>query len=427
MKEFLEVFKYTFKENVRKKSFIISTVLILVIVVAAMVIPAIISKSQTGDGDNKKEQQIQTDTKKIKTVYLVDQTGTFGNSVNDIQKQIPDYKFEKVPVDSENNLKEEIKGKGESYMIVVSQKDTLPSIEYFTKEYGNGPDPDTISKVFKKAYVTTMLKGENVSEDVITKTLADLNVNVNELGNSKVGGLIASIFIVIILFFAIYFYGYGVSMSVASEKTSRVMELLITSVKPSRIIIGKTAGMGVLGLIQLALIIGVGAVTYSAVFPSEFTIAGMKMDLSGFTPFTSAMVMVYFVLGYTLYALMYAVVGATVSKAEDVNSAMMPMSFIAMIAFYFSYGTFAVPNSTAAKVASLIPFTAPFSVPSRLVTSDMPFWQIGASLGILLVTIILVGMISVKLYSYAVLHYGDRLKIGKLLQISKENKNVAGK
>ncbi|EPR12183.1 ABC transporter permease [Ruminiclostridium papyrosolvens] len=426
MKEFLEVFKYTFRENARKKSFIISTVLILVIVIAAMVIPAAISKSKTGVNDNLNEQT-QTDSSNIKTVYVVDKTGIFEQGINELQQQMSGFKLEKVTADKEEGLKAQIKDKGESYMIVVSLKDNIPNGEYFTKQYGSGPDPDMISKVFKNIYVTTMLKGENVSEDVITKTLADLNVNVNELGNSKVGGYISSIFIVIILFFAIYFYGYGVSMSVASEKTSRVMELLITSVKPSRIIIGKTAGMGALGLIQLALIIGVGALTYNTVFPSDFTIGGMKLDLSGFTPFTSAMVIIYFILGYTLYALMYAVVGATVSKAEDVNSAMMPMSFIALIAFYFSYGTFAVPNSTAAKVASLIPFTSPFSVPSRLVTTDVPLWQIGLSLGILLITIVFVGMISVKLYSYAVLHYGDRLKIGKLLQFSKENKTVNSK
>ncbi len=426
MKEFLEVFKYTFKENVRKKSFVISTVLILVIVVAAMVIPAAISKSKTGDNNNA-AVQTQKDSSNMKTVYLVDKTGIFEQGINELQQQLPGFKLEKQNADKEEDLKAQIKDKGESYMIVVSLKDNIPSVDYFTKQYGDGPDSGVISKAFKSVYVTTILKGENISQDIITRTLSDVNINTRELGSSKVGGLIASIFIVIILFFAIYFYGYGVSMSVASEKTSRVMELLITSVKPSRIIIGKTAGMGVLGLIQLALIIGVGALTYTTVFPSDFTIDGMKLDFSGFTPFTIAMMIIYFILGYTLYALMYAVVGATVSKAEDVNSAMMPMSFVALIAFYFSYGTFAVPNSTAAKVASIIPFTSPFSVPSRLVSTDVPLWQIGISLGVLLISIAFVGMISVKLYSFAVLHYGDRLKIGKLLKVSKENKAVVGR
>jgi ABC-2 type transport system permease protein len=134
------------------------------------------------------------------------------------------------------------------------------------------------------------------------------------------------------------------------------------------------------------------------------------------------MIIVYFILGYTLYALMYAVVGATVSKAEDVNTSIMPMTFVSMISFYFSYGTFAVPNSVAARVASLVPFTSPFSIPSRLISTDVPLWEIATSLLLLITTIALVGTISIKLYSFAVLHYGDRLKIGKLFKISKENK-----
>ncbi|MDF2989233.1 MAG: ABC-type Na+ efflux pump permease component-like protein, partial [Eubacterium sp.] len=123
-----------------------------------------------------------------------------------------------------------------------------------------------------------------------------------------------------------------------------------------------------------------------------------------------------------LYALMNAVVGATVSKAEDIQSAMMPMSFIAIIAFYFSYGTFAIPDSAMARAASLIPFTSPFSVPSRLIATEVPAWEIAVSLLILIGTIVLIGTISIKLYSFAVLHYGDRLKISKLFEMSKSEK-----
>jgi ABC-2 type transport system permease protein len=426
MKEFLEVFKYTFRENVKKKSFIISTVVILIIVIAALTIPAAISAGKSG-GDGKDGGKTKPDVSQSSTVYMVDKTGLFADTLGDVENQLPGYKFSIQTQDKIDELKKEIKENGKSYLLVASMVNDTPSFEYFTKQYGKGPDPDTLSKVFKNVYATDLLKKANVPDDTIIKTLTDVSVNVSELGKSKIGGYISSIFIVIILFFAIYFYGYGVSMSVASEKTSRVMELLVTAVKPSRIIIGKTAGMGILGLIQLALIISVGAITYNSVFPDNFKLDGMSLDFSGFTPFSMTLTIVYFILGYALYAFMYAVVGATVSKAEDVNSAMMPMSFVTLIAFYFSYGTFAIPDSTAANVASLIPFTSPFSVPSRLVSSEVPIWEISLSLAILLISIVLVGMVSIKLYSFAVLHYGDRLKLGKLFKMSKENKAVIGK
>lgn len=421
MREFLEVFKYTFKDSIKKKTFIISTIIILVIIIAAMLIPAIVSNVQSSNkgGDNKSSGNAASAERSI--VYLVDKSGYFENSINQIQAQFPQYQIKIETESNVNSIKDDIKENGKSFLIVATLVNDIPSIEYYTNQYGEGPSPDAMSKGFKNIFTSSILKQANVSDAIILKTLSDVKINLNELGKSKWGGYFASIFIVMILFFAIYFYGYGVSMSVASEKTSRVMELLVTSVKPSRIILGKTAGMGVLGLIQLALIIFVGAVTYKLVFPTDFMIGGMTLDLASFTPFAIVMIIVYFILGYTLYALMYAVVGATVSKAEDVNSAMMPMSFVSIIAFYFSYGTFAVPDSVVARVASLIPLTSPFSVPSRMISTNVPLWEIAASLLILIATIVLVGMISIKLYSFAVLHYGDRLKISTLFKISKEN------
>jgi len=224
-----------------------------------------------------------------------------------------------------------------------------------------------------------------------------------------------------LLFFAIYFYGYGVAMSVASEKTSRVMELLVTSTKPSKIILGKSAAMGILGLIQLFMVVLTGTLTYKLTFPDNFTIAGQMLDFSSFTPFGLIMIVVYFILGYSLYAMMNAVAGATVSKAEDVNSSIMPISMISMVAFYMGYFSLAVPKGTVAIVASIIPFSSPFSMPCRILATEVPAWQIAASIISLIITIVLIAWISIKIYSSAVLHYGKRLKIKDLVKMSNSN------
>lgn len=427
MRDFLEVFKHTFSENIRKKSFIVSTVVILIIIVGAMVVPAIITNSRNNDAavSTSGSNPQNVDQKPKAVLYILDESKLYDNKLEALQQQFPQYQVKPLEEGAAEKVKEAIRKEGKDYLIVVREDNNILKLDYFTQQYMEGPNPDTINKVFKNINAEKLLKAANVPQDTIEKALGELTVNVNALGKSKLGGYISSIVIVMILFFAVYFYGYGVSMSVASEKTSRVMEILVTSVKPSRIILGKTAGMGLLGLLQLAILIGVGAVTYKLVFPDKFTIEGMPIEFSGFTPMAVVLIIVYFVLGYTLYALMNAVVGATVSKAEDVQSAMMPMSFLAIIAFYFSYGTFAIPDSTIARVASLIPFCSPFSVPSRLMSTDVPLWEIGLSLVILIGTILLIGTLSIKLYSYAVLHYGDRLKISKLFEMSKAEKTGA--
>jgi len=235
--------------------------------------------------------------------------------------------------------------------------------------------------------------------------------------NSYISGIVISM----LLFFSIYYYGYGVAMSVASEKTSRVMELLVTSTKPSKIILGKSAAMGLLGLIQLFMVVLTGTLTYKLTFPENFAIAGQVLDFSSFTPFSLSMIFIYFILGYSLYAMMNAVAGATVSKAEDVNSALMPISMISMLGFYLGYFSLAVPNSTIAIVSSIIPFSTPFSMPSRILATDVPIWQIAASIFSLVITIVFIAWSSIKIYSSAILHYGKRLKFKDLVKMSNRN------
>ncbi len=118
--------------------------------------------------------------------------------------------------------------------------------------------------------------------------------------------------------------------------------------------------------------------------------------------------------------MMDAVAGATVSKSEDVQQAIMPISLIAVLSFYYAfYSTLYSPDSTAAAVASIIPFTSPFAMLPRALSSTVPAWQIAASLLLLAATTVLMGVFSIKLYSSAVLHYGKRLKISELVRMSR--------
>lgn len=420
MKEFLEVFKYTFNENIKKKAFIISTIVILIIVLAAIIIPSLIMNSGKDQGAQGQGAQGENSGEK-EVLYFIDNSGYYKDSIAGIEQSLKEYSIKIESADNIEKLKNDIKENGNSSLLIINDKDGLPVFDYFVKQYGDGPDPSTLTDILKKQFTKDLLTKENVSDSVSSKVLTDFGINTNELGKNKWGGYFASIVIVIALFFAIYFYGYSVSMSVASEKTSRVMEVLVTSVKPSRIILGKVAGTGCLGLLQLTLILATGIGAFKVFFPSNLSLGGMSIDFSSFSPLVIVLMIVYFVLGYFLYAMMYAVVGATVSKAEDVNSAMMPLSLVSIIAFYFAYGTFAIPDSVPAKAASLIPFTASFSMPARLVSTDIAAWEIIASIGILAITLVIVSMVSIKLYSLAILHYGNRLKLSKLFKLSKSN------
>lgn len=209
------------------------------------------------------------------------------------------------------------------------------------------------------------------------------------LGKMDMTGYVLGIVLTMIVFFAVYYYGYGVAMSVAAEKTSRVMETLIVSAKPSRILLGKCLGMGVLGLFQMGLFLLVGGAGFALLVPEDFTIMGMPLALSSFTVPSALLVLVYFLLGYALYAMLNSVCGATVSRAEDLNSAMMPTVLISVISFYAAFMVMFLPDEGLKRIVTYIPFTSPFVMPFRLLNDTVPAADIAISVGLLLVAIVL--------------------------------------
>ena len=417
MKEFLTVLGYTFKENSRKKTFIISTAITLVLTVLIISMPAIIKSF-----DDPKKNETQNNIEEPKgTVFVVDSKNILKGNLDKLDKSFLEYEFESETSDNIDLIKNKIKEDEKNALLIFDEKDGVPTFDYLVKQSGNGLNPSEVSSLIKSIFVTDLLTTANVSDTVSQKVQSDISYNVSELGKGKMNSYISGIVISMLLFFSIYYYGYGVAMSVASEKTSRVMELLVTSTKPSKIILGKSAAMGLLGLIQLFMVVLTGTLTYKLTFPENFAIAGQVLDFSSFTPFSLSMIFIYFILGYSLYAMMNAVAGATVSKAEDVNSALMPISMISMLGFYLGYFSLAVPNSTIAIVSSIIPFSTPFSMPSRILATDVPIWQIAASIFSLVITIVFIAWSSIKIYSSAILHYGKRLKFKDLVKMSNRN------
>lgn len=416
MREFLAVLTYTFKENMRKKAFIISTIIIIVLSVGLVSAPGIVNavKSHKGSGGGSSKNASSAGKKSI--VYMIDAKNFFIENRNEISQAFPGYAFVWKTSGEEAGLKQEVTRDDSKALVIIQSNQGVPSILCYSKSYGKGLSPDEISNVLQDSFVRNVLKSAKVDKKTAALIQQKVLFHYQELGKGFVKSYFSGIFLCMILFFAIYFFGYGVSMSVASEKTSRVMEILVTSTKPMKIVLGKSVGMGLLGLCQLtALMLSVG-VTYKLTFPKDFTLGGQRLDFSGFTPFMLFMVVVYFILGYFLYAMMNAVAGATVSKAEDVNSAIMPISMISMVSFYFAYFTLMSPTGTIAVAASLVPFSAPFSIPCRMIATDVPAWQLAASLVILVLSIVFVAWLSIRIYSSAVLHYGKRLKWKDLIK-----------
>lgn len=406
MKQIWTVFRFTFVEAARKKTFIIVTGIVLLVIFLACMLPSLSGQIASAfSSDNSK------------TCYLLIESDRIPGTKATLQAIYPDVEF----LDGDRSLagqyKDEIKVDGDKAMIEIVETDGKPNIRVTTKDFMSFLDAAKVADNLSPIYIREEMREQGVAEEWIDFSQTTIPYEISIAGSMDLSGYIVGIALLMIMFFAIYYYGYGVSMSIANEKASRVMETLIVSAKPSHILIGKCLGMGALGLAQLSSFLLAAAVGYQLFIPKDFLLMGMPLSLSAFTLSSGLLVLIYFILGYSLYAVMNAVCGALVDKIEDLNSAMMPVMFISMISFYVGYFTAIFdPGGIVSKIAIYVPFTSPFVVPFKLLNSDIAATDIAISVVILVAAVIVVAWVSARLYTASVLRYGKKLKIGELFK-----------
>ena len=303
-------------------------------------------------------------------------------------------------------------------IIKITSSDEVPTAEILIKDFMHAPNTTSIIDQLNNAWRAGKLSEVGADEAILEIIHTSVPVYEKALGSMDLTGYTFGIVASMLMFFAVYFYGISVANSVAMEKTSRVMETLVVSAKPSSILLGKCAAMGTAGLVQMAGIILYGVIAYNLLVPDGTMIFGMQLSFSGVTPVNLIVIILYFLLGYALYALLYAVCGATVSRIEDISPALMPVSMISMISFYIGYFTSIMGNSSGAIewVARYVPFCAPFGMPFRLLNGSVTVGQCAISLLVMLIAIALVSGLSIRLYKASIMHYGNRLKIKDLFK-----------
>lgn len=407
------VFRFTFLEGVRKKAFIVSTVIICVLLLAMCFVLRLLA-SDGGSTGEQIGQSVEPDS----ACYVVERGEKVPGLIEALSAARPDIRFTLGEEGQLDAYQSQIEEDGGVYALVVEgAAGQLPSLTFYTQSFMSSMPVDDISQTVKNAYVAARFAAQGVPDSLTELTTAQLPVTTQTVGSLNPTGYVLGILVTVLMFFAIYMYGYWVAMSVASEKTSRVMETLVVSCKPSRILIGKCLGMGVLGLFQLAIFLIVAGVGLQFIMPGGLNLGGMPLSLESLNVGNALLLVVYFVLGYALYALLNSVCGATVSRAEDIQAALTPVMMITMIAFFVAYYGAILPGGGGlTTVATYVPFTSPFVIPYRLLNEAVPVGELVGSIAILLIAIVAVAALSIRLYTVSVLHYGQRLKLGQLFR-----------
>lgn len=416
MKQIFTVFAFTLKDAIRKKAFIISTAIILILIIGGS---AVLSVFMGGSDESDSEAGDSVSSKNI--CYYLDEHNILPGASQALSVL---YDVREIAPEEKEDVVAQIKEDKNISLLEVSAKNSQPLVTVYSRDFmsGAGANLTAVSQIINEIHSMNYLVNAGVDSELVILSRQPVQYETVFEGEMNASAYVIGIVFTLLMFFAFYYYGYGVAMSVATEKTSRVMETLIVSAKPSRILLGKCFGMGVLGIIQFALIVLTGAACIKFIIPSELLSQNAEFSLSVLNGETVAVMFVYFVLGYSLFAVMNAVSGALVSKIEDLNSAMMPVMLLIMVGFYLGYfiNIISPGSGTVQKIAMYLPISSPFIIPSSMLSGSVEPYQIVISVLILALSVVAVGALSVKIYSASVLHYGNKLKFKDAIKMSRQ-------
>lgn len=400
---------FTIKEMLRRKSFIISTIVLLLIIVAAFNIPNIM-KAFGAEGFNEQ-------------VLVVDPENLFDGNIENLNQMEMGYKFQITTEDlSYDELKQKVEEDVDSCIKFTKNEDNI-KMEYIVESASMsfGEVPQSLIAVFTNLYSNIQISRLNITPEELAAIQPVFDVALVETDeNAAKGNVTIMMIISLVLFYAVFFCAQQVSVAITTEKTSKIIETLVTSTDSKTIVLGKTLGIGIIGLVQVILMITVAVI--SAKFCMDPEILNTIFDLSAITPKLLIITIIYFCFGYALYSLLFALTGATVSKPEDVQYANGPVSFVAVIGFYLAYFSMMNPSSSLNRISGIIPISSPFSMPLRIMMGTATNTELAISLAVLAVSTILLATIAIKVYSSTILNTGSRLTLKEAIKMARENK-----
>ncbi len=416
MRDLFIVAKFTIKDMVKRKSFIISNLIILGIIVLLFNVPNILNLIKGEDSGVEAEHSTN--------ILIVDTENIFEGTLEQINNMELGYKVQvsntEVPFEE---IKQKIENNEIDDAVVVTKVNGQINLEYIVESLAMIEQmPEQLVNAITAVYSNLQISKLGLTAEQIQSLTPNFSFEMKQTSEDEVqGNQFAMMLMSMALFFAIYFCAYQVSSSITTEKTSKIIETLVTSTTPRTIVLGKTIGIGIVGLLQIAVIVATALIS-NALFLDEGMLDGI-IDFSNITPYLGVVTILYFLLGYAVYALLYALTGSTVSKPEDVQSANGPIAIIAVIGFYLAYFTMMNPTSDLNQFAAMLPISSPFCMPFRVMMGITSIQDVLISLGLLVITIVVVAHISIKIYSQAILNTGSRTSLKEMLNMYK-NKNV---
>ncbi|WP_230497718.1 ABC transporter permease [Pseudoneobacillus rhizosphaerae] len=398
MSKFWIILFHTYLSKIKTKSFIVTTLITVAILLA------LTNMSRIIDVFNKDD---------VKNILVIDETTQMFTPLKEqmkiIDKELQIKSFDGTVNEAEQAVEE---GKYEGVLILAFNKENLPEATYKANSIADTGVSSGLESALQQ--IKTMLTAAQIN--LTMEQLAKLNEPVHfekialekdakteeELDQAR--GLVYVL--LFIIYFSVIMYATMIAMEVATEKSSRVMEILISSVSPVQQMFAKIVGIGLVSLTQLAIQLAVG---YYSVKQNMSSMKGGFFDSFGFDNLpimTIVYGVIFFLLGYFLYATLAAFLGSLVSRIEDVQQMITPMTMLVVAGFMIAMFGLGNPEASFIRITSFIPFFTPMIMFLRVGMLTIPVWEITLGIIILVGTIVVLGIFGARVYRGGVLMYG---------------------
>ena len=410
MKNFWKILGFEYLGCIRNKAFIIVTILILVLSLVTTSLPAIITAlkfAETEDNDPDAEKPV---------IFISSDIYSENEIMGELAKYYPGHDIKTGKEDKESVKKNVDKGK---YSFAVIYTSPL-SYTYVTKNNSlYNADNEIISGATKSLYVQSFMSQNGIDPKKAAEvTNAAVSYDQITTGTDTAKSFIPVYILMCMLFVAIVSYGQLVAQSVVSEKNTRAMELLITCAKPTELMFGKVIGSGLAGLTQLTLILSVTFTSFKTVTTKH--LEQKILDFLNFPLSTVLYALLFFILGYFMFAFMVGALASFAGKSEDLSNLTAPVNFIMMavymiMIFMSNSDNFISPFMTA---LSYIPLSSPLAMFMRCTLSDVAVWEICLSVAVQIITVWLTGMLAAAIYKVGVLMYGKPPRLRDIIKLT---------
>jgi len=412
----IPILKREYFTRVKTKGFWISTAILPIFIGAIMILPTLIAAMSKTSPE---------------PVIIIDRAGDFFPVLETVFKSVKDqsqlpplelYKGTEPIAQVRKGLNDRAeKGEIQGYITVDQATLTSGEITYYARNPSSAlSGGETFRPRFREAvtrYRLTKLGLAGADVDIATKRI-ELDVlkatNDPKKEESGMAAFIVSFLMVMFIYFSLIFYGIYVLKGVLEEKSNRIVEVIVSSVKPFHLMLGKIVGIGAVGLTQIGIWV-VFIVLFTA--PQVLGLMSVKADMiPSISPMLIIFFPIYFVLGFLLYATIYAGIGSMFNSDEDAQQMVSAANMMLIVPIMLVGAVMKNPSGTMATVTSLFPFFSPIIMYLRIAVQTPPAWQIALSIVLMVGTIILMTWIVSKIYRVGILMYGKKPTLPELLR-----------